>query len=106
MTKTYAPFVDAYITDTHDPSTGADGATGKTHDWRISRELVKISPKPVILAGGLNPGNIQAAIAEVQPAGVDVHTGVEDDSGRKSSEKVAAFVAATRKGFAAIGVGD
>lgn len=103
MAKTYAPFVDAFITDTHDPTTGADGATGKTHDWRISRELVTLSPKPVILAGGLNPGNVQAAIEEVRPAGVDVHTGVEDDSGRKCPKKVTAFVAAARKGFAAIG---
>ncbi len=102
MTQTYASFVDAFITDTHDPSTGADGATGKTHDWRISRELVTVSPKPVILAGGLNPGNVQAAIEEVRPAGVDVHTGVEDDNGRKCPKKVAAFAAAAQKGFAAI----
>ncbi len=102
MTQTYGPFVDAFITDTHDPTTGADGATGKTHDWRISRELVAISSKPLILAGGLNPGNVQAAIEEVRPGGVDVHTGVEDNSGRKCPKKVAAFVAAARKGFAAI----
>lgn len=102
MTETYAPFVDAFITDTHDPATGADGATGKTHDWQISRELVKVSPKPVILAGGLNPANVQEAIMAVRPAGVDVHTGVEDDAGRKCPEKVAAFLTAARKGFAEI----
>ncbi|MCH9772069.1 MAG: phosphoribosylanthranilate isomerase, partial [Cyanobacteria bacterium] len=47
-----ASYVDQYITDTLDPATGATGATGKTHDWSISRKIVKASPHPVILAGG------------------------------------------------------
>ena len=42
---------DAFITDTYDPETGRSGATGKTHNWDISRKIVKTSPKPVILAG-------------------------------------------------------
>ena len=42
---------DAFITDTYDPATGACGATGKVHDWDISRRLRDISPKPVMLAG-------------------------------------------------------
>jgi phosphoribosylanthranilate isomerase len=46
-----AGFVDAFITDTFDPATGASGATGKTHDWRISRRLRALSPKPLILGG-------------------------------------------------------
>lgn len=53
-----APYVNAFITDTFDPATGASGATGKTHDWTVSRKLVELSPKPVILAGGLNPSNV------------------------------------------------
>ncbi|MEL6823068.1 MAG: phosphoribosylanthranilate isomerase, partial [Calditrichota bacterium] len=65
-------YVDAYITDTHDAESGADGATGKTHDWQISRALVRYSDKPVILAGGLRPSNVAAAIQAVRPAGVDV----------------------------------
>jgi phosphoribosylanthranilate isomerase len=84
--------VDAFLTDTWDPASGASGATGRTHDWRISRRLVEISPRPVILAGGLTPENVAAAIREVRPAGVDSHTGVEDASGAKSREKVARFV--------------
>jgi len=63
-----------------------------THDWCISRRLVEISSRPVILAGGLTPANVAEAIAEVRPAGVDSHTGVEDASGAKSREKVARFV--------------
>ena len=85
-------FIDAYITDSFDPLTGARGATGKTHDWSVSRELVEYSPKPVILAGGLNPSNVSEAISEVKPAGVDVHTGVEDSTGRKCEKLIIEFV--------------
>lgn len=96
------PFVDAFITDTHDPDTGADGATGKTHDWGISRKLVEISPKPVILAGGLKAENVREAIITVRPAGVDAHTGVENSDGRKSRDKIEKFVSESRLGFAEI----
>ena len=95
-----SPYVDMFITDTFDPITGANGATGKTHDWTISRKLVELSPRPVILAGGLNPTNVYEAIQIVQPAGVDVHTGVENANGRKSRTLVEAFVTEARRGFA------
>jgi phosphoribosylanthranilate isomerase len=94
-----SPFVDAFITDTFDPKTGASGATGKTHDWRVSRRLVKLTDRPVILAGGLTPENVKQAILEVRPAGVDSHTGVEDSSGRKSREKVRKFVSEAYEAF-------
>jgi phosphoribosylanthranilate isomerase len=94
-----AGYVDAFITDTFDGSTGARGATGKTHDWRKSREVVECSPHPVILAGGLNPGNVHRAIREVRPAGVDVHTGVEDATGKKDPDLVRAFVSEARDAF-------
>ncbi len=94
-----APHVDGFITDTFDPETGAAGATGKTHDWRLSRQLVRQSTRPVILAGGLNPDNVRAAILAVHPAGVDAHTGLEDTSGRKSAEKVKQFVAEAQAAF-------
>ncbi|CAM2066132.1 N-(5'-phosphoribosyl)anthranilate isomerase [Sulfidibacter corallicola] len=95
-------WVDAFITDTYDPATGATGATGKTHDWSISEALVSRSPRPVILAGGLNPANVAEAIAAVRPAGVDVHTGVEGCDGRKDRLAVRAFVEATRSAYAAL----
>jgi phosphoribosylanthranilate isomerase len=94
-----SPLVDAFITDTFDPETGASGATGRTHDWRVSRRLVELSDRPVILAGGLTPENVRKAILEVQPAGVDSHTGVEEPSGRKSREKVHKFVLEAREAF-------
>jgi phosphoribosylanthranilate isomerase len=94
------PHVDGFLTDTYAPDTGAAGATGRTHDWAVSRRLVELSPRPVILAGGLTPTNVRQAIKDVRPAGVDVHTGVEDASGRKDRTKVVAFLAEARAGFA------
>lgn len=94
-----APHVDAFITDTFDPATGATGATGLTHDWETSRALVERSPKPVILAGGLNPDNVARAIERVRPSGVDAHTGLEGPGGEKDPEKVAAFVRRARDAF-------
>jgi phosphoribosylanthranilate isomerase len=94
------PWLEAFITDTFDPTTGASGATGKTHDWKISRRLIELSSKPVILAGGLNPDNVKQAIIETNPAGVDVHTGIENSDGRKSYELTKKFIEQAKEGFA------
>ncbi|HAL91408.1 MAG TPA: N-(5'-phosphoribosyl)anthranilate isomerase [Verrucomicrobia bacterium] len=102
MVEETSPFVDAYITDTFNPATGQEGATGLVHDWGISRRLVEFSPKPVILAGGLNPENVAEAIRAVRPAGVDSHTGVEGPDGRKSAGKVRLFVAEAQRAFSQI----
>lgn len=54
--------------------TGADhsiGASGKTHDWSVSRRIVEMSRLPVILAGGLEPRNVAEAVKAVRPWGVD-----------------------------------
>ena len=99
----YSPHVDAFLTDTFDPVTGAEGATGRTHDWAISRALAERSPHPLVLAGGLTPENVREAIVAVRPAAVDVHTGVERPDGRKDRGRVARFVAEARAGFAALG---
>jgi phosphoribosylanthranilate isomerase len=102
--KLFSPYVDAFLTDTHDPLTGAHGATGKTHNWDVSRKLFEMSPKPLILAGGLNPQNVQSAILRVRPSGVDVHTGVELNDGRKSPELVRAFMSEAKKAFELMGL--
>ena len=99
MVKELSPLVNAFITDTFDPKTAASGATGKTHDWSVSRRLVELSDRPVILAGGLTPENVKRAIQEVPPAGVDSHTGVEDSTGRKSREKVQKFLSEASEAF-------
>lgn len=95
----FSPWVDMFITDTFDPTTGASGATGKTHDWKISKHLIDLSPKPVIIAGGLNPDNVRQAILFTNPAGVDVHTGIENKSGRKDIELTKQFVFECRAAF-------
>ncbi len=99
MVNQMSDFVDGFITDTYDPISGAWGGTGKRHDWNISKRLVQLSVPPIILAGGLTPDNVKKAILEVKPAGVDVHTGVEDLSGRKDRKKVEQFVAEAKGGF-------
>ncbi|MFN8643275.1 MAG: phosphoribosylanthranilate isomerase [Candidatus Binatia bacterium] len=83
---------DALILDTYDPATGRHGATGKTHDWAISRRIADEVSVPVLLAGGLTPDNVAAAIAAVRPWGVDVHTGVERPDGSRDLDRMRAFV--------------
>lgn len=97
--REFGPHVDAFITDTWDPQTGARGATGKTHDWDASRRIVETATRPVILAGGLTPENVGRAIMQVGPAGVDAHTGVEAPDGMKDPRLVRAFVEEARKAF-------
>ena len=98
--RDFAPFVNAFITDTWDPQTGARGATGKTHDWKASRRIVESAIRPVILAGGLTPANVGRAIMQVRPAGVDSHTGVEAPDGTKDPALVRNFVEESRRAFA------
>jgi len=87
---------DALILDSYDPTTGRSGATGTTHDWSISRQIVAQIRTPVILAGGLTPDNVGDAIRTVQPWGVDVHTGVEDAEGSRDLAKMRLFVERVR----------
>jgi phosphoribosylanthranilate isomerase len=84
--------VDAIILDTYDPLSGRGGATGKTHDWQVSRQIVDALRVPIILAGGLTPDNVAAAIGAVSPWAVDVHTGIEDADGTRNLAKLRAFI--------------
>jgi phosphoribosylanthranilate isomerase len=70
------------------------GGTGRTHDWRVSRRVVKASPVPVFLAGGLRPENVAEAVATVRPFGLDVCSGVRTE-GRLDAEKLKRFFART-----------
>ncbi|MCK5742164.1 MAG: phosphoribosylanthranilate isomerase [Chlorobi bacterium] len=98
----YEPLVDAFITDTYDSVSGASGATGKTHDFSISAEIVRRSKLPVILAGGLTENNVKEAIIKVRPAGVDSHSGVEGFDGIKDPKKIKSFLSEAAKGFEVI----
>ena len=90
--------VDAILLDSGNPKLPIKtlGGTGNTHDWDISRELVKAVNIPVFLAGGLNAGNVAEAIAIVRPFAVDVCSGVRTD-GKLDREKLNAFINAVRK---------
>jgi phosphoribosylanthranilate isomerase len=94
-----APHADALILDSYDPATGRRGATGRTHDWSISRRIAERVPVPVMLAGGLTPDNVAEAIRQVRPWAVDTHTGVERPDGSTDHERVRAFVRAARRAF-------
>jgi phosphoribosylanthranilate isomerase len=73
------------------------GGTGLIHDWGLSREICESINKPVFLAGGLNPANVEEAIRTVRPYGVDVSSGVESSPGRKSAALMEAFIKAARR---------
>jgi phosphoribosylanthranilate isomerase len=94
---TVCPHVDALLLDSGNPSLAVKelGGTGRVHDWAISARIVASVPRPVFLAGGLNPANIAQAISQVRPFGVDVCSGLRS-GGKLDEEKLAAFVAAVQ----------
>lgn len=70
------------------------GGTGQLVDWTLAAEAAKATH--ILLAGGLTPDNVQEAIRQVRPYGVDVSSGVESRPGKKDHEKVKAFIRAAR----------
>ena len=104
----YAPVSDFFILDTDDPEIPGIGAAGKVHDWDISARIVERVGKdvPVILAGGLSPANVSAAIRHVRPAGVDSFswTNSTANSRRKDPQLVRAFVQEARSAAALLGL--
>jgi phosphoribosylanthranilate isomerase len=85
---------DALLIDSLDQSGG--GGTGETHDWTASRAAVESLDRPVVLAGGLTPDNVGAAVRTVDPYGVDTASGVERTGGVKDHGAVRAFVESAR----------
>ena len=85
---------DAFLLDAPTPGRGGAGAA---FDHRLAREARERFPgKKIVLAGGLDPSNVAAAIALVEPWAVDVASGVEAGPGIKDAAKIAAFIAAAR----------
>lgn len=91
--RDYSHIADYLILDTMRETFDEVGATGATHDWSISAEIVKLVNIPVILAGGLTPENVAESVRQVRPYGVDsfTHTNLPG-SFMKDREKVEAFV--------------
>ena len=89
-----APVADYLLLDSRHPGTGVVGASGHTHDWSLSAAIVERVDRPVILAGGLGPDNVEEAMARVRPWGVDseTRTSRDDDRRRKDPERVRRFV--------------
>ncbi len=73
---------------------GPVSGSGRTTDWDAAAELARHIE--VILAGGLTPLNVAAAVRHVRPFGVDVSSGVEEQPGVKNTEMIEQFVAAAR----------
>ena len=69
------------------------GGGGKTFDWSL---IPRSLPLPVILSGGLHPGNVAAAVRAVRPWAVDVSSGVEAARGIKDVQKINEFIAGVR----------
>jgi len=78
-----------FLLDTFVP--GKYGGTGQSFDWKLAVEAKKFGT-PIILSGGLTPKNVSDAVCIVEPAGVDVSSGVELEPGRKDKEKVKIFL--------------
>lgn len=82
-----ALLLDAFVPDT-------PGGTGERFDWGL---IPNCLPKPIVLSGGLNPGNVVLAVRSVQPWAVDVSSGVEASPGIKDAAKMASFIANAKR---------
>lgn len=71
------------------------GGTGRTADWDVAAAAARL--RPIVLAGGLVPDTVGAAIAAVRPAAVDVASGIEAEPGIKDAARMRAFVRAVRR---------
>jgi phosphoribosylanthranilate isomerase len=88
--------IDSYVP-------GQYGGTGEPADLdRLKNYPAETWNPPLVLAGGLTPLNVAAAIAAVRPAAVDVASGVEAAPGRKDPAAVEAFIQAARAAFAEV----
>ncbi len=94
VAKAYAAVSDILLLDTKHADFPGVGATGLTHDWSVSRRIVETAGIPVIMAGGLTPENVGAAMQEIQPWAVDSNTStnVEGSNVDKDLTRIRAFV--------------
>ena len=92
------------LIDAYQPS--VFGGTGQTANWSLVRNLSKLLLDiPIILAGGLRPENVAAAIEATHPAAVDTASGVESEPGRKDPQRVRAFIGNAWDAFRRVDLG-
>lgn len=87
------PSAEWLLFDTFDPHQG--GGTGRRFDWNLLPRAGVM--KPFLLAGGLNPQNVAAAISSVRPDAIDVASGVESAPGIKDFEKLESLFESVRR---------
>ena len=94
VAKAYAAVSDLLLLDTKHADFPGVGATGLTHDWSVSRRIVETAGVPVIMAGGLTPQNVGAAMHEIRPWAVDSNTSTnrEGSNVEKDLTRIRAFV--------------
>ena len=85
----YRHSVSALLLDAWHPRLA--GGTGRAFSWPWARQARRFG-KPIILAGGLTPGNVAQAVREARPWAVDAASGVESAPGKKDPAKVRAFI--------------
>ena len=78
----YKRVCDCFLLDSYDRNDKM-GGTGKPSDWTIAQEIVSKLRIPVIIAGGLNPYNVNTVIKRVKPYGIDLNSGIESRVGKK-----------------------
>jgi phosphoribosylanthranilate isomerase len=92
MLRSRYPGAVGFLFDAHAP--GAPGGAGQRFDWsRLPADL----QSPILLAGGLDPGNVFEAVTTVLPWGVDVSSGIESGPGIKDGERMRRFVEEVRR---------
>jgi phosphoribosylanthranilate isomerase len=91
--KAYVDVIDYVLVDTF--VEGEAGGTGKTFDWEIALKAKELG-KPLFLAGGLTPENVEEAVEKVNPFAVDTASGVERLPRRKDYDKMKAFIRAAK----------
>jgi phosphoribosylanthranilate isomerase len=98
LISAYSPYVNAFLLDSGKPNapTPEFGGTGRQHDWAISAEFVRASPRPVFLAGGLSGDNAANAINTVRPFGLDLCSRVRTE-GRLDIHKLSRFFSEVRR---------
>lgn len=90
----YAPVADWLLFDAKIEGAALPGGMGRNFDWDILKNHK--SPRPWMLAGGLNAENVGNALKALNPDAVDVSSGVETAPGVKDASKIAAFVDSVR----------